>query len=358
MSEPMVVSIITPAFNSAELLEKCIDSVLNQTYPHVEHIIHDGGSTDETLEILKKYGDRIQWVSEPDRGQSDGLDKALARCTGDIIGVLNADDEYTLEACEWAVRQFEEHPEMGAIYGDQHDVDLNSDIIQTTIGPDYSFVDILTCDKVIPAQAAFIHRKAYEKVGFYADVTRKTCPDYEYWVRLGLEFPMLHVPGIVALYRWHPGSEGRQGKIIHDMIESKVEVMKRIMDDPNTSEEIRARRKEAHSGIYHWGAWSFRSNALLWEGVKTMFKSVLLDPAPRQFTLLTNYVYDIHEHVNPDLDEKSREKLSKRWKLFRDGVLYVVRRGKRLKLLMERAESGPLKWLHSLFTRSDKKPSS
>jgi glycosyltransferase involved in cell wall biosynthesis len=103
--EPLV-SVLTPCFNSQAYLAECIESVLAQNYPHVEMIIQDGGSTDGTLEILRKYEGRVDWISEKDGGQSDGLNRALQRCRGDIIGVLNSDDAYLPHAASWAVEQF------------------------------------------------------------------------------------------------------------------------------------------------------------------------------------------------------------------------------------------------------------
>jgi glycosyltransferase involved in cell wall biosynthesis len=89
----MKISIITPSFNQGEYIEQTILSVLNQSYKNFEHIICDGGSTDRTIDILKKYK-HLVWVSEKDAGQSDALNKALSMCTGDIIGWINSDDYY------------------------------------------------------------------------------------------------------------------------------------------------------------------------------------------------------------------------------------------------------------------------
>ena len=202
MNDRPLVSVLTPCFNSGDYLEGCIQSVLAQDCPHVEHVIQDGGSTDGTLDILRRFSDRVHWVSEPDEGQSDALNKALQRCRGDIVAVLNADDELLPQALSWAVARMAEHPEAAMIYGDQLNIDAGGRVVSECISPrPYDFVKLFCVEDVPPAQAAFFRRKSFEAVGWYIDVSRKTCPDYEMWVRLGLKFPMRYAPGAVARYR-------------------------------------------------------------------------------------------------------------------------------------------------------------
>lgn len=89
-----LVSIVTPSFNSGDFLEQAILSVTNQDYNHIEHIVMDGGSTDQTLEILRRYGAPVVWTSEADEGQADAINKGFRQAQGEIIGWLNADDMY------------------------------------------------------------------------------------------------------------------------------------------------------------------------------------------------------------------------------------------------------------------------
>jgi len=288
-----LVSILTPSYNCARFIERCILSVLSQDYPKIEHIIQDSASEDGTIEILKKYTGRVNWLSEPDRGQSDGLNRAIKRCHGDIIGVLNADDEYLPHAVSWAVENFVKYPDMAVIYGDQYDVDIHGYIVHKTYGRDYDFEKIFCVENVIPAQAAFIKRECFEQVGLYADVTRKTCPDYEMWVRIGLKYQMQHVPGFVVKYRWHPESEGRQVNIIKKMIKSKREVIDRVCDNPSTPKNIRKLRRRAHSGAVWWGACSMIETGGITRGLLERFRSLWLYPSIKKAPGLHYFLPDL-----------------------------------------------------------------
>jgi glycosyltransferase involved in cell wall biosynthesis len=112
------ISIVTPSFNQGKFLEKTILSVLEQGYPNLEYIIVDGGSSDESVEIIKKYADRLNyWVSEPDRGQSHAINKGFERATGEIFGWLNSDDWYHPGALLAVVEAFAANPDAGAVVG-------------------------------------------------------------------------------------------------------------------------------------------------------------------------------------------------------------------------------------------------
>jgi glycosyltransferase involved in cell wall biosynthesis len=112
----MKISILTPSFNSGKYIERAIQSVLNQDYDNWEHIIVDGGSTDETPKIVKKYS-HLRWISEPDKGQSDAMNKAFSKSTGDIILYLNADDEVREDLFPYIVEQFQNHPDIDMLVG-------------------------------------------------------------------------------------------------------------------------------------------------------------------------------------------------------------------------------------------------
>jgi glycosyltransferase involved in cell wall biosynthesis len=252
MASPLV-SVITPCYNSGRYLEDCILSVRAQDYPRVEHIIQDGGSDDGTLEILERYGAAVDWRSEPDKGQADGLDKAIKRSHGDILIVLNADDLLLPHAASWAVDRMRSNPEAAVVYGDLLIIDELGNESGLYLAPDYDFSGVFCVEKVIGAQAAFIRRSMFEQVGLGTDPALPTCPDFEIFVRLGMRFPMVHAPGFVARYRYYNRPmDGRVPRTVRRFVEAKSEIIGRVLNDSATPVDIRRLRRRAKAGLFLW----------------------------------------------------------------------------------------------------------
>ena len=263
--ENPLVSVVTPSFNMCHYLELTIQSVLAQDYQHVEHIVQDAASQDGTLAMLEKYQGRVQWISEPDDGEPDGLNRALKRCTGDLILVLNADDILLPQACSWAVQQFRQYPQVAVIYGDQVNIDEMGQPISASYGPDpYDYERIFCVEGVIPAQAAFIRRDCLEDVGFYADASLDICPDHEMWVRIGQRFPMLHVSEMICHYRLHADARGQRRDQVVNMIRTKWLVTLRTIAEPQCPPTIRRMKRRARGGILRWASDVFWGNGQRW----------------------------------------------------------------------------------------------
>jgi glycosyltransferase involved in cell wall biosynthesis len=278
MKRPLV-SVLTPCFNSEEYIASCIESVLAQDYPRVEHIVQDGASRDGTADILRSYTGRIEWVSMQDRGQADGLNKALQRCKGDILLVLNADDELLPSAAAWGVRQMTAFPDAAVVYGDMRLIDAEGNESGTFTAPEYDFAGVLCVEKVIGAQAAFIRRSMFEQVGLWADDGLDTCPDYEMFVRIGLKFPMRHVPGLVARYRYYRRSmDGASPRSIGRFVRAKTSVMERVFRDPNTPKDVARLRRRAKAGLFLWASQEARGMGDIREGWHYYGKALLEFP--------------------------------------------------------------------------------
>jgi hypothetical protein len=197
------------------------------------------------------------------------LDRAIKRSRGDILLVLNADDILLPQAVAWAVGAMRANSKAGVVYGDAYLINEAGDMFGEFQAPDYDFEAVLCVEKVIPAQAAFIRRTALEAVGFGADPTLDTCPDYEMFVRLGLKTPMVHVPGFVTKYRQYPRAmDGGSPRTIGRFLAAKLLVMERVFNNPDTPARIKQLRQRAQVGVRLWASQEARSIGrlgLAWE---------------------------------------------------------------------------------------------
>ena len=181
-----LVSIITPSFNQGEFIEETIKSVLAQTYRPIEYIVMDGGSVDETKDILSRYSGRLSWVSEKDGGQGDAVNKGFARARGEILGWLNSDDTYEPIAVSTVVRYFQEHPDVVMVYGDAYHMDKKGRV--TTQYPTEPFsLKRLWRFSFLCQPAVFIRSEVFREVG-PLDISLQVAMDYDYWCRIGLNY--------------------------------------------------------------------------------------------------------------------------------------------------------------------------
>ena len=204
MDAQPLVSIITPSFNQAHYIEATIQSVLGQDHPRIEYIIVDGGSTDGTLDIIKKYEDRLAfWVSEKDKGQTDAINKGFARATGDILAWINSDDTYEPGAVSAAVNYLQEHPEVGMVYADCNFINEQGRVIGK-FGSAQTDYRLLRQGYVhIPQQTMFFRADLWRQVG-PLDPSFYFAMDYDLWTRLAARTELKYLPGQVwANFRLH-----------------------------------------------------------------------------------------------------------------------------------------------------------
>jgi glycosyltransferase involved in cell wall biosynthesis len=214
-----LVSVLTPSFNQAAWLPHNLRSVACQTYPAVEHIVVDGGSTDGSVEVLRAAGDSVRWTSEPDAGQSDAVNKAFRESTGEIVGWLNSDDAYVdCRVVEDIVAYFIAHPDVDVVYGHAAQIAEDGTIIWMIWVP--AFVRrVLRIVNFIGQPVAFIRRSALSDP--MLDVTFDFAMDYELWLRLDAQGRRFHrIPRIVAVDRQHAA---RKGVTMSDLLHSDLE---------------------------------------------------------------------------------------------------------------------------------------
>ena len=197
------VSIVTPSYNQARFLEKTIQSVLSQDYPNLEYIIVDGGSTDGSVEIIRRYADRLAWwVSERDKGQTDALNKGFGRATGDILAWINSDDTYNPGAIREAVEYLVAHPEAGMVYGDADLIDAEGAVIGRFPASQTDYRRLRQGYVHIPQQSSFFRAELWRKVG-PLDPSFYFAMDYDLWVRLARQAPLHYIPRLWANFRLH-----------------------------------------------------------------------------------------------------------------------------------------------------------
>jgi glycosyltransferase involved in cell wall biosynthesis len=220
---PLSVSIITPSYNQGRYLERTIRSVLEQRRPF-EYLVMDGGSRDESVEILQRYSAELQWVSEPDRGQADAVNKGLARATGEIIGWLNSDDIFYPGAVAAAVDFLTRRPEIDVVYGNGNHIDEQDRVIEPYPTEDWDFERLKErCFLCQPA--VFFRRRLVDRFGPLG-VHWRYALDYEYWLRLGKSgVRFARLGALLAGSRLHPDTKtlGSRVKVhaeINDMLRS------------------------------------------------------------------------------------------------------------------------------------------
>lgn len=253
MFDKPLVSVITPSYNQGEFIEDTILSVKYQNYPYVEHIIVDGASTDNTLQILQKYKNCIKWMSEPDKGFADAVNKGIRISSGDIIAIQNADDTYhSPDSILKAVQAFKKNPSAGVIFGDSATIDENGRIMKPgeRAHRGYSYTALLCSEFVIPQASAFISRSALEAIGGSLDINVDWCADFDLWVRIGLRFPIVYIPEVLADYRIHSEHRNADPAYAKRNPTHRRLVLNKIFSLTELPTEIRALKNRAYAGTY------------------------------------------------------------------------------------------------------------
>lgn len=196
-----LVSIVTPSYNQGNFIKETIESVLNQSYPNIEYIVIDGGSSDESVQILRSYGNRIIWCSEKDEGQADAVNKGIRMAKGKIIGWLNSDDTYLPNAVSTIVEYFRTHPKVDMVYGEGYYIDKKSQVYDRYPTSTFDY-DMLASYCFICQPAGFFTKEAVKKVGML-NKDLHLCMDYDLWMRIGKEGKISYIPDYLASSRMY-----------------------------------------------------------------------------------------------------------------------------------------------------------
>lgn len=207
------ISVITPSFNQGHFIRETIDSVLNQNYPNLEYIVMDGGSTDDTVAILKSYGNKIQWVSKKDKGQTDAINKGIKKTSGEIVAYINSDDVMLPNTLHTVAEYFMSHQEAMWMTGDYFIIDADGNKIQSYVA-NYKKIlrnlpnkTVLSIANFIIQPSTFWRRSLINEIGLF-DESLHYCMDFDYWMRAIEQYPVHIVPNYFSLFRIHGDSKG------------------------------------------------------------------------------------------------------------------------------------------------------
>lgn len=200
------ISVIVPSFNSGAFLRVAVTSALDQDPPPHEVLVQDGGSTDDTLDILRSFGERVAWVSAPDCGQSDALNRALARATGDVVLWLNADDLLLPGAIASASIAFTSDPSLEFAYGDFDMIDSAGTLMRRYKSSEYSWMRVYSHGCYIFSGSLFVRRQVLADIGGF-DASLRACMDFDLLLRLGAARRSTHLRRTIGQFRMHGASK-------------------------------------------------------------------------------------------------------------------------------------------------------
>lgn len=270
-----LVSVVIPCLNRKDYLLATLESIFQQDYPRIECIVVDGASTDGTRDLLQQLNGKVQWISEPDQGNADAINKGFRMSKGEILAWLNADDLWIVpNAVTQVVEYFRSHPQLDLVYGDCGAIDADGKFIGMSYLHQWDLEYAVThCDHCIPQPACFIRRRILEKVGWLDH--RYVLMDRDLWYRIGLVGKIEYLPRLLAHARTEPSFwHSRSSRVAAEC----VEVIKKFYDQPEVPESLRRQKRRALSNAY------LKAAEFAWIGkdFQTIFlysmKALLQDP--------------------------------------------------------------------------------
>ena len=270
-----LVSIITPSYNQAKYLEQTITSVLEQSYPSIEYIVVDGKSKDDSIDIIKKYADKLAyWVSEKDKGQADAINKGFSRATGEIIAWLNSDDYYLPRAVQAAVKVFEENPDIVLVYGNMLAVNEHGVTFNTMNYRQLTLKDLL-CFNIIGQPAVFMRRSALQQTSGL-DATFHFLLDHLLWIQIAKQGKILHVNQTWAAARYH--AEAKNVSKAAEFGREAFRILETIAQDKDLAKALLSVDRRAHASAFRVDARYLLDGGYPAKALQQWFRALFIHP--------------------------------------------------------------------------------
>jgi glycosyltransferase involved in cell wall biosynthesis len=206
------ITIVMPTLNQAKYIEEAIQSIISQRYENLEYLVFDGGSTDGTLDILKRYEDYLQWRSEKDRGQADAINKGLKKATGEIVGYLNSDDTLEPGALGKIANYFMDNPEIDLVYGEGYlmNEDGSGKHRFPATEPQFDLWRLIHVWDFILQQSTFWRRRLHDRIGYFNESLHFGL-DWDYWIRAGKTGKVGYIPECLGCLREYEAAKSFAG---------------------------------------------------------------------------------------------------------------------------------------------------
>lgn len=273
--EPLV-SIVVPVYNQGQYLDEALQSLLAQTYRNIEIIALDDGSTDATSEVLKKYTGRLYWESQSNIGQSGTLNKGWQMAKGELLSYLSGDDALLPEAIATSVDYLTRNPGAVLSYCDFTLIDPHSRPIRQVTTPDFNFRRMITDVICPPGPGPLFRRSAFEKAGLW-DPQYRQMPDYDYWLRLGLQGEFVRIQQVLANFRVHVSSQ-TFSQASEDRAEEPVRIIQGFFENPAVPVGLQSLRAQALSRAYLVSAQLHVRSGRLGRGLQNIRRAIGLSP--------------------------------------------------------------------------------
>lgn len=250
MNRCPLVTIITPAYNRADLVAETIESVLSQDYPNLEYIVLDDGSSDATLDVIKRYDGRLRWGSHSNMGETLTVNKGFAMAGGDFIGVVNSDDPLLPGAITRIVEALLDRPKAVVAYPDWQLIDVHGTALQVVRCRDFvSMADMARRHYCLPGPAAFFRRSVIEGTGG-RDPSFRYVGDFDFWLRAGILGDFVRVPEVLATFRTHSASASVCSPGL-EMSMEHLRVIEKVFNNRNLLSNLEQIKAESFLNAYH-----------------------------------------------------------------------------------------------------------